>query len=100
MARRYSQEFREQAIRLVLQGEATMAEIARDLGVDPSTLREWKRAYGAERGEPETERMAGDTVEGELARVKRELRRVKQERDILKKAVRIFSQEEREDTGS
>jgi len=98
MGRRYSEEFKEQAVRQVLEGEATIAQIARDLRMDKTTLAGWKRDYCLEHGEPAGK--AGETVEAELARTKRELARVRLERDILKKAISIFSQEPRGDTDS
>ncbi len=97
---KYTQEFKEQAVQLVLTGEGSLAQIARDLGVDKGTLRGWKRAYMREHGEPARAARAGETPEAELARVRRDLRRVQLERDILKKALGIFSQASREDTSS
>jgi len=87
-------------VRLVLSGEASMLQIARDLGVDKNTLAGWKKGYCREHGEPVSAGKAGETPQAELARLRRELRRVRLERDILKKAVGIFSQESREDTNS
>jgi transposase len=78
-----------------------MRQIARDLGVNVNTLADWKKEYCREHREPASAGKVGETSEAELARLRRELRRVRLERDILKKAVSIFSTEERrEDTSS
>lgn len=89
--RSYSREFKQEAVNLVLEGGISVAQAARDLGVPESALWRWKKSYeqdpegafpGKGRLKPEEE---------ELRRLRRELARVRQERDILKKAVGIFS---------
>ena len=101
MGKRYTEEFRESAVRLVLSGEASMRQIAAELGVDVNTLAGWKKEYCREHREPASAGQVGETMEAEVARLRRELRRVRLERDILKKALGIFSTDERrEDTNS
>ena len=82
--RQYTQEFREEAVRMVLDGHS-VASVCQRLGVTtPSLLYKWKRQL-VEQG--------GTTAVGLEARVREleaELRRVEQERDILKKALAIF----------
>ena len=89
--RSYSREFKQEAVNLVLEGGISVAQAARDLGVPESALWRWRKAYeqdpegafpGKGRLKPRDE---------ELYRLRRELARVRQERDILKKAVGIFS---------
>jgi transposase len=82
--RKFDDEFKKEAVRLVKAGGKTVAAIARDLGITESTLHTWK--YKS------VEMPSGEIVtNSEITRLKRELADVKVERDILKKAVAIFS---------
>jgi len=80
------------AVNLCLSGNSTK-EVAEDLGVRPELVRRWKREYeqyseGSFSGHGNANLT---TDQKEIARLKRELRDAQEERDILKKAVRIFS---------
>ena len=82
--RKFDDEFKKEAVRLVKTGGKTVAAIARDLGISPSTLHTWK--YKS------VEMPDGAIVtNSEITRLKRELADARMERDILKKAVAIFS---------
>jgi transposase len=91
---KYSKEFRQEAVKLVIEGGLSIPEAGRRLFLAPSTLGNWVRAYKkgklSEVGKshnPLTE------VEMENYRLKRELAEVKMERDILKKAAAYFAKE-------
>jgi transposase len=91
---RYTREFRQEAVRLVVEERITCREAAGRLSLAPSTLTYWIKAYKAGKLEeigkaqkPLTE------LEMELARTKKELAEVKMERDILKKAAAYFARE-------
>ena len=86
----YSEEFRREAIRLLRRGDRTIPELARDLGVSPQSLRNWSKQLDVDEG-----RREGLTSEerGELRRLRRELRVVTEEREILKKAAAFFAKE-------
>ena len=91
---RYTREFRQEAIKLVVEEKISCRESAQRLSLAPSTLAYWVKAYKSGKLEeigkarkPLTE------VEIELARTKKELVEVKMERDILKKAVAYFARE-------
>ena len=87
----YSSEFKQEAVRLALTGEKSKAQTARDLGVREGLLYNWIDLYGPARpGEPP--KLAPDE-RAELQRLRRENQRLQQERDILKKAIGIFSEE-------
>lgn len=89
---RYPDAFRAEAVELVRAGERSLPQIARDLGINDQTLRNWvKRAeidagYGAP-GDLTTDERA------ELTRLRRENRLLQQEREILKKAAAWFAKE-------
>jgi len=91
--RRFDREFKRQAVRLASEEGQTLSQVARDLDVRPDMLRRWKKVFEAEgeRAFPGE----GRARDEELARLRRDLRRVTGERDILKKAVAIFSEPRR-----
>jgi len=87
--KRYANEFKLEAVKLAERGEAPVAQVARDLGVSQTVLRRWMKLYGAGANGC---RLTPQEHE-ELIRLRREVKRVTMERDILKKAVGIFSKE-------
>ena len=90
---KYSPEFREQAVELVRASDKTVAEVARDLKINDTTLGNWVKADRAERGEPERSTgLLPLTAEerAELTRLRRENAKLKTEREILKKAAAFF----------
>ena len=84
--REYTKEFKEDAVRLAKE-RGNISEVARDLGLSPSVLRRWKREYDEGQAFPGK----GKPRDEEMATLKRELRRVKEENEILKKAMGIFT---------
>lgn len=93
MTSRYSEEFRYEAVRLVLESKSSAAQVARDLGVNVWTLRDWVKAHRKTNESVSSRRP--ETLEEENRRLKRELAVVKQEREILKKAAAYFAKEQR-----
>jgi transposase len=92
MAIHYTEEFREEAVRLVLESKSTVAQVAEDLGVKTWTLRGWVKKYRESTRASEPRRP--ETIEEENRRLKRELSILRQERDILKKAAAYFAKEQ------
>ena len=91
---RYSKEFRNEAVKMVIEGGLTAYEASRQLSLPKSTLENWVRAHNAGKlNDIGSEQRPLTEVEQELARIKRELSQVKQERDILKKAAAYFAKE-------
>lgn len=87
----YDEEFRREAVRLLEGGERSLAVLSRELGVSQQTLRNWRKQAGVESGK--VEGLTRDERD-ELRRVKRELRIVCEEREILKKALAFFAKGE------
>lgn len=87
--REFTNEFKLEAVKLAERGEVPVAQVARDLGLHETVLRRWMQRYGKRSNGT---RLTPDEHE-ELIRLRREVRRVTEERDILKKAVSIFSKE-------
>jgi len=86
--KRYSEEFKKEAVRLALEGGMSQSRVARDLGVNINSLTSWIRKAKTTRGGEVRE-----TFEQENRRLRRELAIVTEERDIIKKALGIFSKE-------
>ena len=89
----YSREFKLEAVRLLEQTDKPIAELARELGIRRNLLYKWRDTL-SQKGEasfPGTGRKRD--FEQENARLRRELERVKEERDILKKAAAYFARE-------
>jgi transposase len=90
--RSFSPEFRQEAVRLALQSERPLSEIARELKIRPDQLRHWKQQLTRAAGAPPP---SGETPEQELRRLRREVAVLRQERDFLKKAAAFFAKESR-----
>jgi len=87
----YTKEFKLEAVQLVQSGQKSQAQIARDLGVADSTLSQWRKEL-TEHGHDAFPGSGHQTpLEEENRHLKREVDILRQERDILKKAVGIFS---------
>jgi transposase len=82
--RQFSDEFRTGAVRLVLDERKTIAQVARDLDVVPSCLARWVKEARADRTKGKTGLTSDERAE--LTRLKKEVRELRMERDILKKA--------------
>lgn len=90
----YSKEFKEQAVLLTETSSKKVADIAHDLGIRENMLWRWKREMreaGSRSFPGQGNRQPGTDLEEENRRLKQELLDVMMERDILKKAVAIFS---------
>ena len=85
---KYSPEFREQAVELVRATGKSVAEVARDLSINDTTLGNWVKADNAERGVPDSSGLLPLTAaeRAELTKLRRENSKLKVEREILKKA--------------
>lgn len=90
--RRFTPEFKRQAVQLLNAGQRPAAEIARELGIPRNRLYKWQQDIAVHGGAfPGSGRQAEPAAE--LTRLTHELARVTEERDILKKAARYFARE-------
>lgn len=88
--RRFSDEFKREAVRLAYESGRRLSDVARELEVRPDLIRRWRRKLSG--GAPGR---APTTEEQEIRRLQRQLSLVREERDILKKALAIFSDRRR-----
>ncbi len=93
--RAYTREFKLEAVQLAEGSERPVAEVARDLGIHPNNLYKWRQELASDGDEafPGQGNAKGEEVE--IRQLRRELHRVQQERDILKKALLYFTKEHR-----
>jgi transposase len=91
----YTAEFKREAVKLAEQPGSSVLKIAKDLGVSSHSLYAWQRAAKVQGSLafPGQGKMALTPEQEENRRLKKELERVTQERDILKKAVGFFAKE-------
>jgi transposase len=91
--RKYTREFKVEAVRMVIDQNRSMSEVAKNLGINPSLLQRWRKQFeedgsvafpGHGKLKPEDE---------EIRRLRQELAETRQERDILKKAMAYFVKE-------
>ena len=91
--KQYGQEFKIEAVRLVRERGVSVAQAARDLDLHPNLLRNWVKAIAADpvHAFPGQGRMKPEQLE--IERLRREVTKLKAERDILKKAAAYFAKE-------
>jgi transposase-like protein len=92
MPRPYPKEFREGAVKLAREGDRPMSAIAKDLGIAESCLRNWLKQDKVDR----RERDDGVTSDerAELKELRRQVKRLEQEKEILRKAAAFFARDE------
>ena len=92
--RSFTEEFKREAVRLAVE-RGNVSAVARDLGIHESVLNRWKRRLQeqAQQSDPGTRPFPGrgNARDEEVTKLQRELARVKEENEILKKAVGIFT---------
>jgi transposase len=91
--RQFTDEFKAGAVRLVIEEGKTVGAAARDLDLTETALREWVRRAQADRTKGRTSLTTSEREE--LTRLRKELRIVTEERDILKKATAFFAKQNR-----
>ncbi|MDJ0385850.1 transposase [Streptomyces sp. G-G2] len=92
MSKRYTVEFKRDAVALALSSDKTVTEVARDLGVSPEGLRGWVKQAAVDRGEGPTGALTSAERE-ELGQLRRKVRELEKTVDILGKATAFFAQD-------
>ena len=91
--RKFGQEFKQEAVRQALHPGNAVATVAQDLGVHESVLRRWIKEYDSGPADKAADRPLKNAQSQEIERLKRELARVRMERDIIKKALGYFAKD-------
>ena len=91
--RQFSREFKLEAVRLVKDRGVTVAQAARDLDVHENVLRKWVRAVAADPQEVFPGKGVMKPEQAEIDRLRKEVAKLKMERDILKKAAAYFAKD-------
>ena len=86
-SKRYPDEFKIEAVKQVVELGYSVAQVAKRLGITTHSLYAWKKKYGPDSAE-HAEKVS---VEKEIRRLKKDLKRVTEERDLLKKAAVYFA---------
>ena len=92
--RSFTPEFKRDALRLVENGKS-VTEVARDLGIARSLLQYWKRQLDGEAALSDPTATTGESEAARLRKLEKELCDVREERDILKKAVAYFADDQK-----
>jgi transposase len=87
--RKYTEEFKREAVRLMESSGQPIAELARDLGINDNNLYRWRNLYGRQ-DQPRANGNLSE-METEVKQLRREVEVLRAERDILKKAMSIVS---------
>ncbi len=90
--RSFSKDFKLEAVKLIKEGGLSVARAAKDLGVYETSLRRWNKQYEVDQGKGPAETLTTDEKE-ELRRLRREVRTLRMEREVLKKATAFFAKE-------
>jgi transposase len=91
--RKFSREFRDEAVRLVIENSRPIAQVARELGVKDGTLGNWVKLYRDEHANEEPPLTPAERIQ--LAEAQRELRELRMENEFLKKAAAYFARDPR-----
>ena len=93
---KYSKEFKDSTVQLILNNNESVVKVAADLDVNPQTLYNWMTRYRKAHNIPlQTNNISitKEPIDEEIKRLRRENKILKQERDILKKATAYFAKE-------
>ncbi len=91
--RKFAREFKLEAVRLIKERGVSVAQASRDLGVHQTQLRQWVKDFAGDPQQAFPGHGQMKPEQAEIARLKREVTKLKVERDILKKAAAYFAKE-------
>ena len=93
--KKYPDEFKREALNLAAQPGMKVAQVERDLGIAPGLIYKWRQRLRLDENSDELKPSAERETVAEIRRLQHELSIAREERDILKKAIQVFSQERR-----
>jgi transposase len=88
---RFTPEFKEEAVKQVIERGYSVSDVAGRLGVSAHSLYKWVKAVSPDRSEQHSKELL--EAKSEILRLRAQMRRVEEERDLLKKAARYFARE-------
>jgi transposase len=91
--RKFTREFKLEAVKLVTERGVAYVQVSRDLGVHQTVLRNWVKAFAEDPAQAFPGHGQMKPEQAEIARLRREVTKLKAERDILKKAAAYFAKE-------
>ena len=91
----FTRDFKIETVKLVTDSDMSVSQVAEDLGIHPNTLYRWVSQFGEDPEEAFPGKGKQTSEAEQLRQLKREVQRLRMERDILKKAMAIFSQEKK-----
>ena len=91
--RQYTREFKIEAVRLITDRGVSIAQASRDLGVHANLLRNWMKRFETDAGQAFPGHGVMKPEQAEIERLRREVQKLKAERDILKKAAAYFAKD-------
>ena len=89
----YTKEFKNDAVKLVIEQGYSCNEVGRRLGVNQTNVSRWVREHHQENEPPTVSQASRSELESELKRLRKEIQRLQMEREILKKAAAFFAKE-------
>ncbi len=92
---KYPDELKREALNLAAQPGMTVAQVERDLGITPGLIYKWRQRYRVDENSDTLKPSAERETDAEIRRLKHELSVAREERDILKKAIQVFSQDQK-----
>lgn len=93
--RSFDRAFKVEAVRLITEEKRKVAQVARELGIQPNLLHRWKRQFAEDGGDAFIGKGHLAPEQEELRRLRRENADLREEHDILKKAIAVFSKRPR-----
>ena len=93
--RHFTREFKLNAVQLVTEKGMPVGKVARDLDIHPNLLHIWRRRFLKEGDKAFTGKGCVKPENAEIRKLRKELEKVKEQRDILKKALAVFSRQNR-----
>ena len=88
---RFTPEFKEEAVKQVTERGYSVAEVAARIGVSAHSLYKWVKAVAPDKSEQQSKELL--EAKSEILRLRAQMRRLEEERDLLKKAARYFAKE-------